>query len=285
MSSLDSQILWTIATIFVILAATAGLLGFTVAFVRNVFLSSPTASDPWRFYPKLKLRWAKSVRGSLPRIVRDQRELILDLKTNTSTAAGLAAWGFGALTFFVPALMLFWKFEAIRTWIVFIYCVVLAVGFGAFCTFLTFHIPQRLSPKRRLLDAGLRLAHQARVHSPRSSAKDRRSISSSGRVFLDSARQLGIPEGDRSLRRISRHLAVGKPRSYSKINRQVAESAERLIRQVYEGEFEDISSPRAGALLSAEIRRRMAALSSLPVVVVIVGAVVGWMLTNVKLNP
>ncbi|MDR6438627.1 hypothetical protein J2790_003792 [Paenarthrobacter nicotinovorans] len=285
MSPIESQILWTIATGLVILAATAGLLGFTVVFVRNVFLRSPSASDPWRFYPKLKLRWAESVRGCLPKIVRDQRELILDLKTNTSTAAGLAAWGFGTLTFFVPALMLFWKLEAIRNWIGFIYCVVFAVGFGAICSFLTLHGPQRLSPKRRLLEAGLRLAEQARVHSPRSSAKERRSISSSGRVFLDSARQLGIPEGDRSLRKISRHLAAGKPRSYAKINRQVVESAEKLIRQVYEGEFDSISSPKAGALLSTEIRRRTTALSSLPVVVVIVGAVVGWLLTNMKLNP
>ncbi|XAS71751.1 hypothetical protein VUN82_22155 [Micrococcaceae bacterium Sec5.1] len=284
MSSLESQILWAIATILVALSATAGLLGFTVLFVRNVFLRAASTSDPWRFYPRLKLRWAKRTAGCLPRIVRDQRELILDLKANTSTAAGLCAWGFGTLAFFVPALMLFRKLELLQTWIGFSYCVGFAVGFGALCTLIAFLAPQR-SPKRRLLQAGLRLASQARVYAPHSSAQDRRNISSSGRVFLESARHVGITEDNRAIRMISDRFSGRRRRNYKKINEQVVEGVERIIRQVYEGEFEHISSSKAAAFLSTDFRRKMAAVSSLPLVVVTVGAVVGWILSNLRLHP
>ncbi|BCW37868.1 hypothetical protein StoSoilA2_39240 [Arthrobacter sp. StoSoilA2] len=267
-----AEAMGTIAFVIWAVFAGVGVAGLVAVFLQQTMLRAERSTNPWKFYPNLRRRWVARLEPFLPKMPRDRREMILDLKQNTSTAFVICTFGFGTATAFYLLLSALWQFERLQNWNGFQIASTLGVTLGALAALLVFALQLFISRRRRLLGTALTLVLLANKYGPSSTAADKRTLVAAGGSFLAAARRLGFSAENKRISRIANSLSDEGRKDPGNVNSEMIKQVSRLVREVYKGNHSMRIKSRYGGILSGNLRQWITVISSSTVVVAIVDA-------------
>lgn len=235
-SPTDEQLMIGIATVAMTTSFIIGCLGLSVGFLQQTFLRNEGAPNPWKYYPFLRRQWQKKLSAFMPEVARDGREMVLDLKLNTSLAFAIGALGWGTIAGWLLLMNLAWQFEKLRNLSGFTLSLVYGLIFGFALAALVLWTQVVSSRRRQLLKAALVLTEKARDYGPTTTAATKRVLAASGRNFLAACSRLGIAAESRHITSVSHYLSDEGRRNYRNVNKLLVEETTHLVREVYQGE-------------------------------------------------
>ncbi|MET3905370.1 hypothetical protein [Paenarthrobacter sp. 4246] len=277
----DSEVMSSIAVAIFVTSAAIGLAGFVWGFLQQTVLRSEASKSAWKFYPRLRNRYGARIAPFMPRTIRDQREIVLDLKLNTSLAFATCVFGLTTAFAWYVLLGLAWQFSELQNWNGFESAVAFSAVLGVLAAVLTYAIQVTVSRRRRLLRAAMAVAQGARNYGPASSGADQRSLVSSGQAFLAAAIDLGISPENPRIAKVMRHLSDEGRKRHSRVNKNLVNQVTKVVCEVYSGDHAMTMRRGIGDVIPSKVQRWFTAVSSSAIVV----ATLNWVLSLIKPVP
>lgn len=214
----------------------------------------------------------------MPEVPRDKREMVLDLKLNTSLSFAVGALGWCTIAGFLLLLNLAWQFEKLRNLSGFTLSLLYGLLFGFAVAALVLWIQVFSSRRRQLLKAALLLTLKADDYGPNTTASTKRILTASGHNFLKSCRRLGITDENRLITSISHYLSDQGRRDPRNVNKFLVADVTQLVQDVYRGDYSMTMRQRLSVAVPqlSAIRRAIVWLVSLGTAPVLASLLSGW---------